>query len=178
MEEPEPFTQRKPQIPIPHHTPGHPEGGIHCEIQLPDFVQLLPGRPINFPLLCSWSLFIKLQLRGFQKQNCVTLQVNIMSRGQILILTVGEESRPRKQPMPWKERPSPQVSPLLNLLGNPGNCARFVEFLPPGQRVSSEPDAGMILNRDSVQCPTRSWRQGLNGIISIGGSCEGNRHSV
>jgi hypothetical protein len=69
VEEPEPFKQRKPQISIPDHTPGHPEGGIHCEIQLPDFVQLLPGRPINFPLLCPQSLFIKLQLGGFQKQN-------------------------------------------------------------------------------------------------------------
>lgn len=33
----------------PRSHAGHPEGGIHCEIQLPDLVQLLPGRPINFP---------------------------------------------------------------------------------------------------------------------------------
>lgn len=42
------YTEKTSNIYSRSHS-GHPEGGIHCEIQLPDFVQLLPGRPINFP---------------------------------------------------------------------------------------------------------------------------------
>lgn len=156
VEEPEPFTQRKPHTSIPDHTPGHPEGGIHCEIQLPDFVQLLPGRPINFPLLCPRSLFIKLQLRGSQKQNLCYLTGKYNEQETERSQDTGRGLRSLGE-----ECAQPQAS-LLNLLGDSSQeTARLEQFLPPGRRMSSEPDASMILNRDSVPCPTRSWRQGL-----------------
>lgn len=48
----------------PRSHAGHPEGGIHCEIQLPDLIQLLPGRPINFPPFLHVEPLYKAAIKG------------------------------------------------------------------------------------------------------------------
>lgn len=52
---------------------GHPEGGVHCEIQLPDLVQLLPRRPINVPPFLHVEALYKAAIKGFPEAEPVSL---------------------------------------------------------------------------------------------------------
>lgn len=54
------------------HT-GHPEGGIQCEIQLPDLSSAAPRRPINFPPFLHVEALHKAAIKGFRRQSLFSL---------------------------------------------------------------------------------------------------------
>lgn len=66
-------------------------------------VQLLPGRPINFsPFSAMWRLFIKPQLRIFQRQRMSSLlgKYNEQEMDLYSSFAMGGAPRGKKQPTP------------------------------------------------------------------------------
>lgn len=110
-----------------------------------------------------------------------------MNRKRILIFAMEKESQSQEAAHTLERRcPNPQVSPPLDLLGESGSCGSPAQFLPPGQRISSEPNAGVVLNRDLVGTVLiQKLGTRVDGTVGIVGCCKGrdacvtaSRHSV
>ena len=73
LEESKPFTWEKLQISIPEHTRATQREASNVKFNYQTSVQLLPGRPINFPPFLHVEALHKAAIKGFRRQSLFSL---------------------------------------------------------------------------------------------------------